>query len=182
MRTKSKYLLLLIPLLLVFIFYKKPGIKPQESQSTREQGLGQKEVVEKSEETEIKEFKRKIIYLSPSSNKITSFTNKKNDRWKDLLQENLLKFQEPTTKVKIVHLEGIIFSKYGKAQLAEKVLVSYTNQDGLVSSFNAYVDSETGRIIGLPWNRTVVENKIWPKISPTGEIKQIKRKKADGSN
>lgn len=179
MKNKFKYLLFLIPFLLVLIFYKKPIKKTQETQTLKEKASSKEEIGENKQEKEVKEFKRKIINLSPPSKKITVFTNKKDERWKDLLEVNLLKFQEPTTKVKIVHLEGIIFSQYGKARLAEKVLVSYTNQDGLVSSFNAYVDSQTGQIIGLPWNKTVIENKVWPRIPATGHIKQIKKIKKD---
>jgi hypothetical protein len=94
----------------------------------------------------------------------------------ELLENNLLRFQEPTTKVKIVHQEGVIFSQYNKLRFAEKVLVSYLNPSGLVSSFNAYVDSQSGEIIGLPWNKTVIENKNLIKLKPSGVIKQIKKK------
>ena len=174
MKTKIKYLLLLIPILIFFIFNKKSIEKPKEIYSNSEKNNSK---VEKTEDKKDKDFKRKIIYLSPPSKKITTFTNKKNDQWMNLLENNLLKFQEPSTSVKIVHLEGIIFSEYDKARLAEKVLVSYSDQNGLISSFNAYVDSQTGQIIGLPWNKTVVENKNWPKLQPSGVIKQVKQKK-----
>lgn len=175
MRKKIKYLLLLIPLFLIFLIYQKTEKNFKKIELSGEKNPDKSDTVKITEDKQIKDFKRQIIYLSPSSKKILSFTNKKNDRWMDLAQDNLLKFQEPSTKVKIVHLEGVIFSKYGKAQLAEKILVSYLNQNGLVSSFNAYVDSETGRMIGLPWNKTVVENKNIPRIQASGVIKQIKK-------
>ena len=177
MRKKIKYLLLLIPLFLIFLIYLKPEKNFKKIELSGEKNPDKSDTVKIAEENHIKDFKRQIIYLSPSSKKILSFTNKKNDRWMDLAQDNLLKFQEPSTKVKIVALEGVIFLKYGKAQLAEKILVSYINQNGLISSFNAYVDSENGRMIGLPWNKTVVENKNIPRIQPSGVIKQIKKDK-----
>jgi hypothetical protein len=177
MKNKIKYLLLIIPLFLFFLFYQKTEKGLSKNKLTGEKNPVQLDLVKDSKDNQINDFKRQIIYLSPANKKIISFINKKNERWLDLAQDNLLKFQEPSTKVKIVPLEGVIFSKYGKAQLAEKILVSYINQNGLISSFNAYVDSETGRMIGLPWNKTVVENKNIPRIQASGIIKQIKKDK-----
>ncbi len=174
MKRKIIYLLL-IPLLLVYLIYQENKKNPQKPNLVSENKSVKTDIANDQEDKQEKKFKRTIIYLSPSNKKILSFTNKKNERWMDLAQDNLLRFQEPTTKVKIVPLEGVIFSQNGKAKLAEKILVSYTNQSGLVSSFNVYVDSETGKMIGLPWNRTVVENKSFPRIPASGIIKQIKK-------
>ena len=45
-----------------------------------------------------------------------------------------------------------------KARYVEKVLISYSSKfNNTPSSFNAFVDSETGRIVQT-WNRTIHED------------------------
>ncbi len=169
-KNKLIYLLLLLPL--TFFFWKKPeSIIPKATIKYPVPIKKEKSIIKK---VEPKVLTRTIIKLTPDFSNKNVFINKFNEDWMELLEENLLKFQEPSTKVKISHQESIIFSQYGKSRLAEKVVVQYLIHNQMVSSFNAYVDSQTGEIIGLPWGRTVSEKKFMPKIKPSGVIKQTK--------
>ena len=176
MKKNLKYLLPLLILVLVLIFNKRSSEKLTYNNTKKLTPIN-KGKTETPEPKIDKETNRKIIYLTPPTKKRTTVINKKNDRWMDLLEDNLLRFQDPTIKIKITHLEGVIFYQNEKSRLAEKVLVSFLNPNGLVSSFNAYVDPENGHIIGVPWNKTVVENKNFPKLYPSGVIMRIKKEK-----
>ena len=175
MKKNLKYLLPLLILVLVLILNKRSSEKL--TQSINKLPPINKGAKEPPEPKIDKVSNRKIIYLTPPTKKRTTFINKKNDKWMDFLEENLLRFQDPTVRIKITHLEGVIFYQDEKSRLAEKVLVSFFNSNGLVSSFNAYVDPENGQLVGLPWNRTVVENKNFPKLYPSGYIYRIKKEK-----
>jgi hypothetical protein len=176
MKKTLKYLIPLLILVLVLIFNKRPLEKLTDIKTKKLPPIN-REPTETAEPKIDKKSNRKIIYLTPPTKKRTTFINKKNDKWMDFLEENLLRFQDPTIKLKITHIEGVIFYQNEKSRLAEKVLVSFLNPNGLVSSFNAYVDPENGHIIGVPWNKTVVENKNFPNFSPSGVIMRIKKEK-----
>jgi hypothetical protein len=83
--------------------------------------------------------------------------NEKDDNWEESLGDELLRFHPSETKV-LIRNEGSYIKLVGrKAQLVEKVLISYTLKFGGSNSFHAFVDSGSGKIIQT-WNRTIHEN------------------------
>lgn len=83
--------------------------------------------------------------------------NTPNSNWKDLLGSDLLRFQEPETKVLIKEEFPIIKVAGGKGVYLEQVIISYVFKNGGTSSFHALIDSETGVVVET-WDKTIHEN------------------------
>ena len=101
---------------------------------------------------------RRIINLTNKElfwDEIT-FSNKVNPHWKDSLATNLLSMQKPDTKVFIKEELQLIKVSKGSARYLERVIITYLKESGMRSSFTAYVDSQTGKVIET-WGRTRFE-------------------------
>ncbi len=84
------------------------------------------------------------------------WVNSYNSKWQEKLGNLLLKFQEPDTKVLVKKNKSVIEIKNGKGRLMEHVTISYLLKGDDTTSFNAWVDSETGQMIRT-WNKTIKE-------------------------
>ncbi len=82
--------------------------------------------------------------------------NKINPDWKNILGNDLLRFQEEETKVMIKEEFPVIKVQNGKGIYLEQVVVTYVFKNGNYSSFHALVDSDTG-FVTETWDRTVHE-------------------------
>ena len=82
--------------------------------------------------------------------------NKINPDWKEILGNDLLRFQEEETKVMIKEEYSVIKVQNGKGQYLEQVSIRYLLKNGNSSSFKALIDSETG-FVTETWDRTLNE-------------------------
>ncbi len=82
--------------------------------------------------------------------------NKINPDWKEVLGNDLLRFQQEDTKVLIKEEFPMIKIQNGKGQYLEQVIVTYLFKNGNFSSYHALVDSETG-FVTETWDKTVHE-------------------------
>lgn len=79
-------------------------------------------------------------------------TNQFNPEWKSQYLKNIERsFFDEKVKVDIEHLRSLVYVKYNKGRLAEKVKVSITRENGRYSSYTALVDAQTGSLINS-WN------------------------------
>lgn len=87
--------------------------------------------------------------------------NKVSSDWKEILGNDLLRFQKDETKVLIKEEFPVIKIQNGKGQYLEQVIITYTFKNGNFSSFRALIDSETGFVTST-WDKTVNE-KVKPE-------------------
>lgn len=85
-----------------------------------------------------------------------------NNQWKSLLGSDLLRFQEPETKVIIREELPVIKIFDDHALYLEQVVITYLLKNGEKSSYRALVDSETGLVLET-WDRTLNENQRFKK-------------------
>lgn len=83
--------------------------------------------------------------------------NSINADWKNLLGNDLLRFQEPETKVIIREELPVIKIFDNHALYLEQVVITYILKDGTKNSYRALVDSESGLVLET-WDRTIHEN------------------------
>jgi hypothetical protein len=122
-----------------------------------------------SQDTATPLIPRKVI--GSSKFKLTNTISK---NWKEKAYQNLSKvwsssqktFQKKTP-IEIKSLKSAIFVKNGIGKNIEHVLVNLINDKGLPASFEAYIDSENGKIV-QSWNKTRYEYREGFSISPTG--------------
>jgi hypothetical protein len=82
--------------------------------------------------------------------------NRSNQNWKDILGNELIRFQNEDTKVMIKEEFPVIKIQNGKGRYLEQVIVTYLFKNGNSSSYRALVDSESGAIIET-WDKTIHE-------------------------
>lgn len=82
--------------------------------------------------------------------------NKISSDWKEILGNDLIRFQSEFTKVMIKEELPVIKIQNGKGQYLEQVIVTYIFQNGNISSYRALVDSESGSILET-WDKSVHE-------------------------
>lgn len=83
--------------------------------------------------------------------------NKPHKDWKKRMGNDLLRFLRPETKLFVRQLESLTINNKGNPHHVEKVLVKLSSPEGKLYSYNALVDSESGKLIKT-WNRTIHEN------------------------
>jgi hypothetical protein len=88
--------------------------------------------------------------------------NKINPNWKEILGHELIRFQKNDTKVMIKVEFPIIQIQNGKGKYTEQVIVTYVLINGIINSYRALIDSETGSIIDT-WDKTIHENYKRPR-------------------
>lgn len=80
--------------------------------------------------------------------------NRPSADWKDVLGQDLIRFQYENTKVMIKEEFSVIKIQSGKGLYAEQVIITYFSKNGNTSSYRALVDSESGQIIET-WDKTI---------------------------
>ncbi|MFA6238725.1 MAG: hypothetical protein WC635_15425 [Bacteriovorax sp.] len=83
--------------------------------------------------------------------------NRPSSNWKDLLGNDLIRFQYEDTKVMIKEEYSVIKIQSGRGLYAEQVLVTFFSKNGNTSSYRALVDAESGQIIET-WDKTIHDN------------------------
>ncbi len=81
--------------------------------------------------------------------------------WQKLAIRNLLRHRAKDANVEIQVLGSYIRIKNGKGRFVEKILVTQSKKGKEGSSFNAIIDSQTGRILST-YNRTINEYFVSP--------------------
>lgn len=99
--------------------------------------------------------------------------------WKDKAVKKLshVWHSSHSNSLEIKSIKSAIFVKNGIGKNVEHVLISITNDKGLPASFEAYIDSESGKIV-QSWNKTRYEYRDTFSVSPQGrEFRGIELKK-----
>jgi Zn-dependent metalloprotease len=92
--------------------------------------------------------------------------NKIDKKWKSKALSNLSKVWIGDKGIDIEHKNSAVFIKNGIAKNVEHVIVSLVHNNGNPSSFEAYIDSQTGKIV-KSWNKTRYESRKPLKVDPT---------------
>jgi hypothetical protein len=83
--------------------------------------------------------------------------NMQNPNWKDILGNELIRFQNQETKVMVKDEHSVIKIKNAKGQYLEQVMITYLFKNGSLNSFRALIDSETGSVLET-WDKAIQEN------------------------
>lgn len=100
-------------------------------------------------------------------------TNNFNPAWKEIMGNDLMRFQAEDTKLLVKEELPVIQIIDGKGRYLEQVIISYLTNDGGRSSFKALVDSDTGTIVET-WDRTIGEKRsknsgmTFPSVNESG--------------
>lgn len=82
--------------------------------------------------------------------------NRVNPDWKEVMGEDLMRFQPDTTKLMVKEEVPVIKIEDGKGRFLEQVIITYLKKNGDRNSFKALVDSDTGAIVET-WDRSIHE-------------------------
>jgi hypothetical protein len=121
-----------------------------------------------------KKTKLERTIVNPLNKKLdpkTASHNKVHKLWKERLGLNLLRFLRPDTVVFVKKQKSVSLLERNKLRHAEVVIIQLKSPEGRRYSYNAYVDSESGKVLQT-WNRTIHEfyGKKAKKLSPSGMI------------
>jgi len=76
--------------------------------------------------------------------------------WKELMGNDLMRFQSAETKIMVREDAPLIKLEDGKGRFVEQVTITFLMATGTTNSFKALVDSESGRILET-WDKTIHE-------------------------
>jgi hypothetical protein len=118
--------------------------------------------------------KRERSIINPSGKKLGKNTSAKNQiskEWKERLGQNLLRFLRPDTSVFIKKQGSVSLIEQNQLRHAEVVIIQLKSPEGRRYSYNAYVDSESGKVLQT-WNRTIHEfyGQKPKKLAPAGTL------------
>lgn len=118
----------------------------------------------------------KRAVVNPTGKKIDpnqKTVNEVNKEWKERLGQNLLRFLRPETLVFVKKQKSVTLVEDNLLRNAEVVIIQLKSPEGRRYSYNAYVDSETGKVLQT-WNRTIHEffGKKQKKLAPSGIINE----------
>lgn len=82
--------------------------------------------------------------------------NMPNPDWKEVMGNDLMRFQDEETKLLVKEEVPVIKIQDGKGRYLEQVTITYLTKDGDRNSFKALVDSDSGSIVET-WDRTIHE-------------------------
>ncbi|MCF8060093.1 MAG: hypothetical protein K9K67_12400 [Bacteriovoracaceae bacterium] len=88
--------------------------------------------------------------------KTITYLNKVNDNWKGLMGQDILRFLRPKTSLFIKPQARLTLLERDGGRHVEQVMVKMLSPEGRHFSYQAYIDSETGKIIKT-WNNTIHE-------------------------
>lgn len=105
---------------------------------------------------------KKVMGLPPGKEKASirnlRVANNPGENWKPALEKALIAQGGSTVKdIKIEKLDSFIWTESGVALYVETVKITLKNEQNASVSFNAMVDSETGKIL-KNWNQPVIDN------------------------
>jgi len=114
------------------------------------------------DEVNLKFDGKKVMGLPPGKEVVTirnlKVANQAGENWKPALEKALIAQGGSNVKdIKIEKLDSFIWTESGVALYVETVKITLKNEQGSSVSFNAMVDSETGKIL-KNWNQPVIDN------------------------
>lgn len=114
------------------------------------------------DEVNLKFDGKKVMGLPPGQEKAAirnlRVANNPTEDWKPALEKALIAQGGSEVKdIKIEKLDSFIWTESGVALYVETVKITLKNQQNSSVSFNAMVDSETGKIL-KNWNQPVIDN------------------------
>lgn len=99
-----------------------------------------------------------------------------NPKWKDIMGNDLMRFQPQDTKLMVKEEVPVIKIQDGLGRYLEQVSITYLKKDGDRHSFKALIDSDTGMVVET-WDRTIHEKLkapregfILPSINESGIV------------
>lgn len=100
-----------------------------------------------------------------------SFQNSPKDNWKSLMGQDVMRFLRPETLLFVQKQKSLTLLERGVGLHVEQVYVKMISPEGRHYSYNAFVDSETGKVVRT-WNQTIHEpmGKKTTKMRPSGFI------------
>ena len=113
-------------------------------------------------------YQNRTIVGNFSRHKQLPLSNKINENWMQLALGKLDRYTQQDTKLKIEHVKPAIFVKHNIGRYVEHVKIILKKDNGLVSAYDAYIDSQSGNIIRT-WNRTEIEFKPDFKLNAQGK-------------
>lgn len=120
---------------------------------------------------QVTQTRRKIIgHKQILPQELTLINNPRHD-WEDVFVRKMLDTQAPKTKMFIQHTGPALIVNKTRARAVEEVFVTFKKENQGVSSYMAWVDSETGSIVRT-WDQTHNHNfrqKASP-LTPTGQL------------
>lgn len=116
----------------------------------------------------IKKYKDRKIVGTFKADKDFPITNKVNKEWKQLAFNKLNRYLKDDTKMTIEPVKSAIFVKHNIGRYVEHVKIIFKKENGLVSAYDAYIDSQSGNVIRT-WNRTKIEYRDNYKFSSKGK-------------
>lgn len=138
---------------------QKKNISKSASHSHQEKKIKQSQMIKKPNHPIVNRTVNRSISSTQDVPKNLVITNKFNPNWQKRYLKNITRsFFDEKVKVDIKHLRSLVYVKYNKGRLAEKVKVSITRENGRSSSYTALVDAQTGSLINS-WNPTRYEFK-----------------------
>jgi hypothetical protein len=105
---------------------------------------------------------KRVMGLPPGKEKVTlrnlRVANRPSENWKPNLEKALIAQGGSTVKdIKIEKVDSFIWTESGVALYVETVKITLKNEQNSSVSFNAMVDSETGKIL-KNWNQPVIDH------------------------
>jgi len=102
-----------------------------------------------------------------------TFINQTDPDWENHLSNHIMRFMPPETIAYFKKERSYIQIQGGKGRYMEEVVITYKRPNGVMTSFSASVDGQTGAI-DHTWNKTILENREILKnelrASPSGGI------------
>jgi hypothetical protein len=77
--------------------------------------------------------------------------------WEEYFAQEMIRFQPSDARVLVKHDDQLILSDSKTLRFVEEVTVTVVKNNGEVSSFKAWADSETGLLLNT-WSRSIVHN------------------------
>lgn len=155
-RIISLSVILLIIAAIIFLRREKPTLPVSQNPSKQ---APESHVID---EVNLKYDGKKVMGL-PAGNEAATIrklrvANKPTENWKPALEKALLAQGGPNVKdIQISKLDSFIWTESGVALYVETVKITLKNAQNTQVSFNAMVDSETGKIL-KNWNQPVIDN------------------------
>lgn len=114
---------------------------------------------------------RKVVGNKQAQKQELTLINEPKDYWQETFAQKLLDTQLPDTKMYVKHTDSALIINRQKARAVEEVMVTFRLPNQNISSYMAWVDSETGSIIQT-WAKTHNHNfRSKPqRFRPTGEL------------
>ena len=111
------------------------------------------------------------LYSNQSLPDKISFLNEPRKDWKEIMGQDIMRFLRPETKIFVKKEKSLTLLKRNGGLHVEQVYVKMISPEGRQYGYQAFVDSETGKVIKT-WNQTIHEpmGKEPPKFRPTGII------------